>query len=316
MSSRILLMSVLIPRSPACRMCASACTRSSCPAIGSCPTARTEFGPSSLNLTCDAPSSRFMSSNDSSTVPCMLPTVAPVRELGRSPMICMSFAVASTLASDTRSAARSGMVTSTWSSRLPTTCVRNGNPLMSTSGAAFRCSDSFIFSAAACCAYSTANRSDSAEERHAHQDRDQQLRRLRHRREAADPALAAPVVRRRPRLWIVVLGAQAQAQRVVAAVALVEVRTPVQPSRAARGLRARVRLGVGQCGQIRVRVDLLELRGVARVAAGSVAEALTLPAAFARTGRAACAVRTGCTAHIARAALFVCVRCGGKVRGG
>ncbi len=155
-------MSVEIPRSPACLMCASARTRSSCPAMGSCPTARTELGPSSLNRTCEAPSSRFMSSNDSSTVPFMVPTVAPVREAGRSPSSRTSFALASTLASDTRSAARSGTVTSTWSSRLPSTCVRKGKPLMSTSGLAFRCSALFSCSSALCCAYSTANRSDSA----------------------------------------------------------------------------------------------------------------------------------------------------------
>ncbi len=82
----------------------------------------------------------------------------------------------------------------------------------------------------------------------ARQNGDKQLRGERDGGEAADAALPAPVVGRCPVLALLVR-AETQAERVVTVVALVEV--------AAR------RLGVGEGGQVRVRIDGFDLSGVA-----------------------------------------------------
>ncbi len=153
--------SVETPRSPSRRMCALASTRSSCPATSNLPSARMELSPRSLNLTCDAPSSRFMSSKVRSTSPSMLPMTAPRTDVGRSPVIRTFLAAARTFASETRSAATSGIVTSTSSRRLSRTWVRNGKPLMSTSGAVARCSSRWSLCWACFSAYITAQRSAS-----------------------------------------------------------------------------------------------------------------------------------------------------------
>lgn len=147
---------------PSRLMCAVARSRRSWPATGSDPATFTESLPASVNFTWDMPSSRLRSSKESSTSPSIRPTTAPLMEVGRSPLMPMSWALAWTSASETRFAATSGTVTSTRSSRLDATWVRNGNPWMSTAGRVARPSDCWSVSSAVSCAYNSAARSPSS----------------------------------------------------------------------------------------------------------------------------------------------------------
>ncbi len=131
---------VVMAWSPSRPMRTSARSRRSCPATGSVPRARIRSRPVPVNVTWDAPSSRFMSAKESSTSPRSSGMRAPRTEVGPSPSRVMSRAVADTEASVTRSAATSGTVTFTASRCPPTSWGRKGKPSICTSGAA----DSFI----------------------------------------------------------------------------------------------------------------------------------------------------------------------------